>query len=37
MPVKYPIEYEIAPNSVETGTHWVTVQLKNVGDETLTA
>lgn len=37
MPVKYPIEYEIAPSSLETGTHWLTVQLKNVGDETLTA
>lgn len=36
MPIRYPIEYEINPKSVEPGWRWLTCTLKNVGAETLT-
>jgi hypothetical protein len=32
---KYPIEYELSPNTLEKGTHWLTLRLKNVGEEIL--
>ena len=32
---KYPIEYELSPESLEKGTHWLTLRLKNVGDDSL--
>jgi len=32
---KYPIEYELTPTEIETGTNWVTLKLKNIGSETL--
>ena len=32
---KYPIEYELSPNTFEKGTHWLTLRLKNVGDDNL--
>ena len=32
---KYPIEYELSPTDIEKGTNWVTLKLKNVGNETL--
>jgi hypothetical protein len=32
---KYPIEYELNPTEVDRGTHWLTLKLKNVGNETL--
>ncbi len=35
MEVKYPIEYELDPERTEEGNHWVTVKLKNIGDEDL--
>jgi len=33
--VKYPFEYELEPDAIDTGMHWVTVKLKNIGAETL--
>ena len=33
--VKYPIEYELSPDSIERGSHWLTVRLKNTGDNNL--
>jgi len=32
---KYPIEYELNPTEIEKGTNWVTLKLKNIGNETL--
>jgi hypothetical protein len=32
---KYPIEYELDPTSVEKGTNWVTLKLKNTSRDTL--
>jgi len=36
MTIKYPIEYELTPKNVATGTRWVTLTLKNISDESLT-
>jgi len=36
MGIRYPLEYEIEPDSMLTGTRWVTVNLKNIGTEDLT-
>jgi hypothetical protein len=33
--VKYPIEYELSPDTMERGSHWLTVRLKNTGDNDL--
>ena len=30
--VKHPIEYELTPDAVERGSHWLTVRIKNTGD-----
>jgi hypothetical protein len=35
MPTREPIEFEVTPNEVNRGVHWLTLRLKNVGDETL--
>jgi hypothetical protein len=32
---KYPIEYELSPDTLEKGTQWLTLRLKNVGNENL--
>jgi hypothetical protein len=32
---KYPIEYELNPTEIEKGTNWVTLKLKNIGNQTL--
>jgi hypothetical protein len=32
---KYPIEYELTPKEIQTETNWVTLKLKNIGNETL--
>jgi hypothetical protein len=32
---KYPFEYELDPTEIEKGTNWVTLKLKNIGNETL--
>ena len=32
---KYPIEYEFDPTEIEKGTNWVTLKLKNIGNEPL--
>jgi hypothetical protein len=32
---KHPIEYELIPDSLERGTHYLTLRLKNRGDDTL--
>jgi hypothetical protein len=32
---KYPFEYELTPTEIEKGTNWVTLKLKNIGNETL--
>ena len=31
----YPIEYELNPEKIDLGIHWLTLDLKNVGNETL--
>lgn len=36
MPNKYPLEYELTPDSVDTGQHWITLRLKNIGAQELT-
>jgi len=36
MRTRYPIEYELKPDNIATGTHWMTLSLKNVGTEALT-
>ena len=33
--VKYPIEYELEPDTLEIDIQWITLRLKNVGDATL--
>jgi hypothetical protein len=33
---KYPFEYELNPSEIEKGSNWVTLKLKNIGNETLT-
>lgn len=32
---KHPIEYELSPDTLEKGTQWLTLRLKNVGNENL--
>jgi hypothetical protein len=32
---KYPIEYELTPREIDVGTNWITLTLKNIGDEAL--
>jgi len=32
---KYPFEYELNPSEIEKGSNWVTLKLKNIGNETL--
>ena len=34
---KFPFEYELSPNTLEKGTQWLTLWLKNIGDESLHA
>jgi hypothetical protein len=36
MATRHPIECEISPNEIDRGLHWLTLSLKNVGDEPLT-
>ncbi len=33
---KYPLELEMIPKKIDTGTRWVTIRVKNIGDENLT-
>jgi len=33
--VKHPIEYELTPDAVERRSHWLTVRIKNTGDNDL--
>lgn len=35
MPIKHPIRYELTPKELDTGTHWITLELENIGDEAL--
>ncbi len=35
MELKYPIEYELSPETVDQGTHSITIRLRNIGDEDL--
>ena len=32
---KYPIEYDLSPDTLENGAHWLTLRLQNKGDENL--
>jgi hypothetical protein len=34
---KYPFEYELSPDTLEKGTKWMTLRLKNVGEDSLHA
>jgi hypothetical protein len=33
--LKYPLEYELDPERIEKGNHWITVKLRNIGNEDL--
>lgn len=35
MPTRHPLEYELSPDKIDRGLHWLTLRLKNVGDEPL--
>jgi hypothetical protein len=35
MAFKHPIEYELSPKNVSAGMRWLTLRLKNVGDQNL--
>src|SRR4026207_823243 len=32
---KYPLEYELIPETLERDTQWLTLRLKNIGDKIL--
>ncbi|MFY9873295.1 MAG: hypothetical protein WAK17_26600 [Candidatus Nitrosopolaris sp.] len=32
---KYPLEYELSPQTLEKGTRWLVLRLKNIGDDSL--
>lgn len=36
MAIKYPLEYDLQPRSVDAGRHWVTLRLNNIGQDDLT-
>lgn len=36
MAVKIPLEYELSPQEINTGTQWLTLRLKNIGTQPLT-
>lgn len=36
MATRHPIEYHLSPDELDRGLHWLTLTLKNVGDEALT-
>lgn len=36
MAVKYPIDYQLSPRNIDMGTHWVTLNLHNIGAHDLT-
>ena len=35
MPTQYPIEYRLEPTTISIGARWLTLTIKNVGDENL--
>ncbi len=35
MPTKYPIEYELTPRAIPRGARWLTLSLKNIGEDEL--
>jgi hypothetical protein len=37
MAIIYPVEYELGPRSVDAGTRWLTLRIKTVGPDVLTA
>jgi len=36
MKLKRPFEFEITPETIDSGTHWITIKLQNVSEDTLT-
>ena len=36
MAARHPIEYQVSPDEIARGLHWLTLKLENVGDEPLT-
>jgi hypothetical protein len=36
MGIRYPIEYELNPKEMTPGIHWVTLSVKNIGNQVLT-
>jgi hypothetical protein len=36
MAIKYPLEFELNPDSMDAGRHWVTLRLRNIGAQDLT-
>jgi hypothetical protein len=36
MAIKYPLEYELTPDTIDTGRRWMTLSLKNIGTEDMT-
>lgn len=37
MTIRYPIEYDLNPKSIEPGRRWLTLRIKNIGVEPLTS
>jgi hypothetical protein len=35
MPTQYPIEYKLEPKTISMGARWLTLTIKNIGDENL--
>ena len=36
MTTKHPLEYELTPKEIDTGRHWMTLSLRNIGAQELT-
>jgi hypothetical protein len=36
MAIRYPIEYELTPDRIDAGRSWLSLRLKNIGDNALT-
>jgi hypothetical protein len=36
MATRHPIEYKVSPDQIDRGVHWLTLRLKNLGDDSLT-
>lgn len=37
MGTRHPIDYQVSPREIDRGMHWISLRLKNIGDDPLTA